>query len=234
MDHIHHLLGHQKGWGMRLTITRSAPHSARMSRGASLIELMVGITLLALLVGLGVPSFADWLQNARIRGAAESIQSGLQHARAEAVRRNTPARFQLVSTLDSSCDVSTSDANWLVNLTSGTTPAGHCEDTMSDTTSPFIVQRSPAGSGGDGLDISASQYAVSFNGLGRQVASTNPTTAIGTLTIDVKSESVTCLGTTGGTARCLRIVVSPAGQIRMCDPSITGAGITTQSHPTAC
>jgi len=209
-------------------------HPVRMNRGASLIELMVGITLLALLVGLGIPSFGEWLRNAKIRSAAESIQTGLQHARAEAVRRNTPVRFQLVSSLDSSCTVSTSGTNWLVNLTSSTSPAGQCGDSLSDTTSPFIVQRSPAGGDGDALEVNASQYVVSFNGLGRQVASTNPTTSTGTLTINVNSVSATCLGTTGGTARCLRIVVSPAGQIRMCDPSITGTGVSTQTHPTAC
>lgn len=202
--------------------------------GASLIELMIGISLLAVLVGLGAPSFAEWIRNAKIRSAAESIQAGLQHARAEAVRRNTQARFQLVSSLDSGCTVVTSGVYWLVNLTNNTTPDGQCGDTPSDTTAPFIVQRSPAGGDGDGLDVNASQYVVSFNGLGRQVKSENPTTAIGTLTIDVKSASTTCLGTSGGTARCLRIVVSPAGQIRMCDPSITGTGVSTQTHPTAC
>ncbi|MGE0112949.1 GspH/FimT family pseudopilin [Aquabacterium sp.] len=199
-----------------------------------MIELMVGITLLAILVGMGVPAFSEWLQNARIRAAAESIQTGLQHAKAEAVRRNTHARFQLVSTLDNDCAVSTSGTFWLVNLTSDTTPDNQCGSTPSDTTSPFILQRSPAGGGGDDLDISASQYVVSFNGLGRQIASTNPTTSIGTLTINVRSASTTCLGTSGGTARCLRIVVSPAGQIRMCDPSITGTGVSTQTHPTSC
>jgi len=207
---------------------------AQTQRGASLIELMVGITLLAILVSMGVPAFFDWLQNARIRTAAESIQTGLQHAKAEAVRRNTHARFQLVSTLANDCAVSTSGTFWLVNLTSDTTPENQCGSTPSDTTSPFILQRSPAGGGGDDLDISASQYVVSFNGLGRQVASTNPTTSVGTLTINVRSASATCLGTSGGTARCLRIVVSPAGQIRMCDPSITGTGVSTQTHPTSC
>lgn len=217
-----------------ITPVTSPQHPARRSLGASLIELMVGITLLALLVGMGVPSFGEWLRNAKIRSAAESIQTGLQYARAEAVRRNTQVRFQLVSSLDSSCSVSTSGANWLVNLTSSTTPAGNCGNSLSDTTSPFIVQRSPAGGAGDALEISASQYVVSFNGLGRQVASTNPTTSTGTLTINVNSASEICLGTSGGTARCLRIVVSPAGQIRMCDPSITGTGVSTKNRPTAC
>ena len=212
----------------------TTPQQTLPQRGASLIELMVGITLLALLVGLGIPTFSEWLQNARIRAAAESIQTGLQQAKAEAVRRNRPARFQLVSSLDSSCTTTTTGTYWLVNLTSNTSPDGSCGNTPDDTTTPFILQRSPAGAGGGDLDINASAYVVSFNGLGRQVASQNPTTSIATLTINVKSASANCLGTSGGTARCLRIVVSPAGEIRMCDPSITGTGVSTQTHPTAC
>lgn len=218
---------------MRLISRRSAPHLTRPHRGASLIELMVGITLLALLVGLGVPTFSEWLQNARIRAAAESIQTGLQQAKAEAVRRNRPARFQLVSSLDGSCTTTTTGTHWLVNLTSNTSPDGQCGNTPDDATTPFILQRSPAGAGGSDLDINASAYVVSFNGLGRQVASQNPTTSIATLTINVESASTTCLSS-GGTARCLRIVVSPAGEIRMCDPSISGSGVSTQTHPTAC
>lgn len=218
---------------MRLISRRPSPHLARAHRGASLIELMVGITLLALLVGLGVPTFSEWLQNARIRAAAESIQTGLQHAKTEAVRRNRPARFQLVSSLDSSCTTTTAGNYWLVNLTSNTSPDGQCGNTPDDATTPFILQRSPAGAGGSDLDINASAYVVSFNGLGRQVASQNPTTPVAALTIDVESASATCLSS-GGTARCLRIVVSPAGEIRMCDPSISGSGVSTQTHPTAC
>ena len=136
---------------MRLISRRSAPHLTRPHRGASLIELMVGITLLALLVGLGVPTFSEWLQNARIRAAAESIQTGLQQAKAEAVRRNRPARFQLVSSLDGSCTTTTTGTHWLVNLTSNTSPDGQCGNTPDDATTPFILQRSPAGAGGCGV-----------------------------------------------------------------------------------
>lgn len=203
-------------------------------RGASLIELVIGLSILGVMLSLAIPSFMQWLQNARVRAAAESIQTGLQQAKIEAVRRNTTARFQLVSSLDSSCTVSTSGKYWLINLTSNTTPAGSCDSTVSDTTSPYVLQRSATGGSNTDLQIAASQYVVSFNGMGQQVASTNPTTSIATLTIDVKSSAATCLGSSGGTVRCLRIVVTPGGQIRMCDPSITGTGVSTKSHPTAC
>jgi len=55
------------------------------------------------LISLGAPGFAEWLQNQQIRAAAEATLNGLQVARGEAVRSNTPVRFQLVSDLTSTC-----------------------------------------------------------------------------------------------------------------------------------
>ena len=46
-----------------------------LERGFSLVELMVTVAVLSLLMTLAVPSFNEWIQNGRIRTAAESIQS---------------------------------------------------------------------------------------------------------------------------------------------------------------
>jgi type IV fimbrial biogenesis protein FimT len=67
-------------------------------RGFSLVELIVGMAILGVLLAIAMPAFSNWLRNARVRTAAESVQNGLQLARAEAVRRNTTMRFQLVDT----------------------------------------------------------------------------------------------------------------------------------------
>lgn len=63
--------------------------------GFSLIELMVAVAIMGILLGLAMPSFQTWLQNAQIRNAAESIQNGLQKAKAEGVARNTNVTFVL-------------------------------------------------------------------------------------------------------------------------------------------
>lgn len=65
-----------------------------MQRGFSLIELGIGLLLISIITVLAAPAFNVWVQNARIRNAAEGILNGLQLARAEAVRRN--ASVQLV------------------------------------------------------------------------------------------------------------------------------------------
>lgn len=69
----------------------------RFSRrqGFTLIELIIGIAILSIVIAMGVPSYSAWIQNAKLRNAAESILNGLQLARSEAVARNQTVRFAL-------------------------------------------------------------------------------------------------------------------------------------------
>lgn len=199
-------------------------------KGFTLVELMIGLAIFSILLSMAAPSFSTWIQNSQIRTAAESIQNGLQEARAEAVRRNTAVRFQLVSSLDGSCAVSGSGQNWVVNMTSDAAPDGHCGDANSDSTSPYILKKSPAGQSGANVTINAGQAVVAFNGLGRLTSTLNPTTTPGSSTIDITSPTTACVSATGsGTARCLRIVISPAGLIRMCDPNVSSGSTLTES-----
>lgn len=78
------------------------------SSGFSLIELMIGIVILAILATLAVPGFQTWIQNSQIRNAAESIQNGLQRARSEAVARNANVEFVLGA-----------DTSWVVRVVGG-------------------------------------------------------------------------------------------------------------------
>lgn len=211
----------------------SARLARRPTRGMTMIELMVGLTIMAFLLLSGAPSLADWIRNSRIRSAAESIITGLHQARAEAVKRNTTVRFQLTTTLDNDCALSTAGSNWVINLNASATPVGSCASATSDTVAPFIVQKSVAGSGSSSTVIEASPNpVVTFNGFGQQTSTTELGLSPATMTILVKSASGACLDKQGGgEVRCLQIVVSPAGQARMCDPSLSGP---TSTQPMAC
>lgn len=195
------------------------PQAASAIRGVSLIELLVGIAILGIAVALGAPAFSEWINNSQIRSTAESIQNGLHLARAEAVRRNTAVQFQLTTTLDNSCTVNRTGTNWVVSISSATTPAAsHCGDDVSDTGSSMLLQKGMPVAANASATIDASQAAFGFNGLGRIAATTVPVTPAGSSTINIKSSRGACLGDTGGSLRCLRILVAAAGQIRMCDP----------------
>ena len=65
----------------------------KRARGVTLIEMLIGLTVLGILLMLGMPSYTTWIQSTKIRAAAESLQAGLQLARAEA-RWLLPAGLQ--------------------------------------------------------------------------------------------------------------------------------------------
>jgi type IV fimbrial biogenesis protein FimT len=74
------------------------PHGRRPARGLTLIELMITVAVLAIGLSLAAPSFTQQIANYRLRSASESIINGLNYARAEAVRRNSPVSFTLDNT----------------------------------------------------------------------------------------------------------------------------------------
>jgi type IV fimbrial biogenesis protein FimT len=188
--------------------------------GFTIVELMVGIVLLAILLAMGGPSFATWLQNSQIRNMSEAVKDGLQLARAEAVRRNAQVRFELVDSLTATCALSLSGANWIVSMDGA---AGSCDSTnMADNatpTAPRIVQSRPAGDGSRNAVVAASQTSVVFNGLGRV------TNAAGGADITIGVTNPTggsC--SPSGSMRCLNVVVGAGGQIRMCDARASFTG----------
>jgi len=186
-------------------------------RGMNLVELMIVLAIFAFLVAMAGPSFGTWLQNSRIRNTAESMIAGLQQAKAEAVARNARVRFQLTSTLDASCTLSTSGANWVVNMDPDAKEdevAGNCDkapDTDEDAVAPRIVQSRPAADGSGASVIAASVASVVFNGLGRLAAPPG-------MTIDITNPTGGDCAADGGEMTCLRVIVSAGGQLRMCNP----------------
>ena len=62
----------------------------RRTRGLTLIELMIGLGISAVLMSLAVPSFATYLQRGRLKAASQGLEIDLREARYEAARRGTP------------------------------------------------------------------------------------------------------------------------------------------------
>ena len=79
----------------------------------SIVEIMVAMAIVLALLGLAAPNFASWIQSSQIRTAADGILNGLQLAKSEAVRRNTPISLYLTTSIDNSCAVSNTGTSWL-------------------------------------------------------------------------------------------------------------------------
>ena len=63
--------------------------SAHKVRGFTLIELMVTLTILAIITMIATPSLASALENQKLKQAAIDLKIGLQQARSQAVLTNS-------------------------------------------------------------------------------------------------------------------------------------------------
>lgn len=59
----------------------------KSQRGFTLIELMVTIAVLAVVLGIAIPSFSNIVSSNRVDGGAQELYGALQLARSEAVKR---------------------------------------------------------------------------------------------------------------------------------------------------
>lgn len=193
----------------------------RHARGFSLLELMVVLTLIAILGLLATPSMAEWMKNQRIRGTAEALLGGLQTARAEAIRRNRPASFWLVSNLAGDCALSNISGTWVVSLHS---PANACANAPSATAAPLLVTSHAAQGSQDVIAVDAGgnpANEVRFDGYGRILGGTP------IARIDVRDPTDASKSTLEThTYRSLRLLIQGTGAIRLCDPRITTTGDT--------
>ena len=64
-------------------------------QGVTLVELLITLSIAALLVTIGIPSFRDIIANNRLATASNDLLFGLNLAKSEAIRRNQSMRFCL-------------------------------------------------------------------------------------------------------------------------------------------
>lgn len=166
-------------------------------RGVTLIEMMIGIAILGILMAVGLPSYRAWIQNTQIRTAAESVLSGMQLTRNEAVRRNI--NVQLVLGAQSS---------WTISVPS----------------TAEQIQARDFSAGSRNVTVTPTPGAattITFSSLGRVVANADASAIITQLDFGVPAAILSATE-----SRDLRIRVGAGGDVRMCDPKVTDASDT--------
>ncbi|MEO8806010.1 MAG: GspH/FimT family pseudopilin [Burkholderiaceae bacterium] len=185
-------------------------------RGFSIIELMVAVAIVGVMLALGIPSMATYLQNSKIGSAAKSYQAGIQLARSEAIRQNLPIEFVLtnapiVAGIEGTTALNQNGVNWVVRApvlpASGATVYTLVEAKAALEGSGQAAGATPAvevaGSGGF-------TGAIVFTGLGG--------TSDGAATAFDLSNPTGGACAPAGPMRCLRVRVSAGGQVQICDP----------------
>lgn len=89
-------------------------------KGFTLIELMVALAVLAILLGIAVPSFSSMLRDSRATTLASELQGALQLARSEAIKRRQSVVICRRKPGESICENGADWADgWLVQQTGG-------------------------------------------------------------------------------------------------------------------
>ena len=68
-----------------------------MLRGTTLPELLVGLAILAILLAIGAPKIAPWIDRSAVEGEARGIVAAQRRARLEAVARGVVVALEIHS-----------------------------------------------------------------------------------------------------------------------------------------
>jgi type IV fimbrial biogenesis protein FimT len=127
----------------------------RRQLGFTLIEIMIGLGILAVLMGIGVPAYQDFIKNSCLTTTSTSLVSALQTARSEAIKQR--ANMSVVANADTN-DVDGDsnvtevlwDAGWSVQDAGGTVIKqfykGGCDiTTMAESAGNTTITYAPTG-----------------------------------------------------------------------------------------
>lgn len=88
------------------------PRALRPQLGFTVIELMVVVSILAILVALAAPSFTPLIERWRIRQAVSGLESAMYFARSEAIKRGGNITIRKEPTGTNGCTLAPGVSNW--------------------------------------------------------------------------------------------------------------------------
>jgi type IV fimbrial biogenesis protein FimT len=194
----------------------------RSSRGFTVTEMLVAIGIVAILLGLGVPSVTGYIEAAKLNAAAQSYLAGVQTARATAIRQNLQTEFVLTNTPVGTANLANALApaangqNWVVRVVDPTQPPPafllvEAKSAMEGAGNAAAQTVQIAGFGAP----NAFDGRLPFNGFGNTANQNNYTFVL------QNPRGGVCAPI--GPMRCPNILVPAGGLARICDPLVTAA-----------
>jgi len=120
--------------------------------GFTAIELLVVVSIAAILAALAAPSFTPLIESWRVRQATELLQSSLYYARSEAIKRGGQIAIQKLPNNTNGCTSASSNQDWDCGwfICHDTNSNGTCsatEPVLQRVDAPARVQVSRTGGG---------------------------------------------------------------------------------------
>ncbi|MFP4603532.1 MAG: GspH/FimT family pseudopilin [Halochromatium sp.] len=166
--------------------------------GLSLIELLVTMSLLAILLAVGIPSFQESQERARLRNSAEAIYSLLQFARSEAIKQ-----YRDLFVVVSAGEAGPAGDGWCLAIANDhdcdCSVAGACQYGGADRQEHSLV-----GADFPGVAVDSNRASYRFE---RKLGKCS---TAGTLTLS------------GADASRIRIRVAPLGRVALCSDDVLG------------
>ena len=173
----------------------------RLNVGFTLIELMVTISIAAILLAVGVPSFVAFQRNSELTGAANSLLAAMNAVRGEAMKENTNS-FIVPNT-------GGWEKGWTLfvdNNLDNTKNAGDRIIAANDNPLPSYFEVF-----GTGTAFESTPY-ISFNGSGYpRTTGSN----LGNMTLNIQRKDLTGAQQLEQTRR---VKISKTGRVRVCKP----------------
>ncbi|MEJ7745665.1 MAG: GspH/FimT family pseudopilin [Luteimonas sp.] len=170
--------------------------------GFTLIELMVTIAVLAILLAVALPSFADFFDKYRLRGAVDDVVSVISNARAESVKADRDVNISFGGTAP----------QWCVGANAAVDPAGGVATPGAIACDCAVAAQCQVG--GQRLAVDVGKHAGVT--IGGTPAAFIFDSKLGLVT-PLAPQSATFTSATGKYA--LRVNVNPLGQAVVCVPS---------------
>lgn len=170
--------------------------------GFTMVELMVTLTVAAILAVLAAPSFADFIDRARLKGVAGNVVDFINDARAESVKRNRDVNVAFKGTITDWC-VGANGAGEPATAGDPVPPLNACDCTNASSCKVGTDQKALLSTNTNGVVLSAIPAAFAFDS---RMGTVNPLgTTVVTLTSPRKKFD-------------LRLTVTPLGQVTLCTP----------------
>lgn len=99
--------------------------------GVTLIELMITITIAAILLAVGIPAYRDTLDRNRLRAATDTLYGDLQFAKTESIKRNQPIVVDFTT--------SNGGATWCYGFIQGSTSTCDCTVTSASGSNACVI-----------------------------------------------------------------------------------------------